>query len=349
MQSLHGIVTRYFRFAFLLSLALIISATSTSTNAQQPASNPFETRDRGIQLYKQGDVKEAIRQLQAALRKNKDDSNGWYYLGLSLTRDGQLKEATRAYEAATKLQPNWANARAGLAFTLLLRNKLKEALSEAERALSVDPVLVDAHYIIGVVRLRNGENGKALEAAEAALRLDPGYARAYLLKSQALVSFFQGTELPPNDDSREKRSARYKEAAESLEKYLKLSPGTKNESTWREELEALQFSANMLGKTADAQTTFAPGEVKVRARVLKKQEPSYTDLARQNQVTGTVILRAVFTADGKVKHIIVVRGLPDGLTEQAIAAARTIKFVPATREGKAVSMWMELEYRFNLY
>ncbi len=348
MRSSHVIIPVHFGVALFLSLALIVLVTSTSTNAQQP-TNPFEARDRGIQLCNQGDVKGAITELHAALRKNKDDPKSWYHLGLCLTRDGQFKEATRAYETATKLQPDWANARAGLAFTLLLRNKLKEALSEAERALTIDSGLVDAHYIIGVVRLRNGENAKALEAAEAALRLDPSYARAYLLKSEALVSFFQGTELPPNDESKEKRLARYKEAAESLQRYLKLSPGTKNDVTWQEQLEALQFSVTMLEKTADAQTTFAPGEVKVRARVLKKQEPSYTDLARQNQVTGTVILRAVFTADGQVKHIIVVRGLPNGLTEQAIAAARTIKFVPATRDGKAVSMWMELEYNFNLY
>jgi hypothetical protein len=45
----------------------------------------------------------------------------------------------------------------------------------------------------------------------------------------------------------------------------------------------------------------------------------------------------------------VVQGLPDGLTERAIEAARKIKFVPASKEGKYVSMWMQLEYNFNLY
>lgn len=347
MESPPNLIAPHFGLVVPLSLALFVLAICAGANAQQPPTDPAV--DRGIQLYQQGDAKGAIRQLQAALRTNKEDPQSWYYLGLSLTRDGQYKEASRAYEAATKLKPDWASARAGLAFTLLLRNKLKEALSEAERALTIDSGFVDAHYTIGVVRLRTGDNARAIEAAEAVIRLNPNYPQAYLLKSQALVSFFQGSELPANDESNDKRLARYKEAAESLEKYLKLSPGTKSEATWREQLEALQFSASMLERAGDTRTTFAAREVTEKARVLKKQEPSYTERARQNQVSGTVILRAVFTADGQVKHIIVVRGLPDGLTEQSIAVARTIKFIPATKDGRPVSMWMELQYNFYLY
>jgi TonB family protein len=345
MRSSHRIVALHFGIAVVLSLTLNVLGMSTSASAQ-PTSSGSEERERGIQLYKQGDAKGAVTQLQAALRKNKDDPKSWYYLGLSLTRDGQYKEASKAYEAVMKLQPDWASARAGLAFTLLLRNRLDAALSEAERALAIDSGLVDAYYTIGVVRLRNGDSDKALEAAEAVIRLNPNYAQGYLLKSQALVSFFQGTELPSNDESKERRKARYKEAAESLEKYLKLSPGTKSEATWHEQLEALQF---MIGESGDARTTFSAQEVTVQARVLTRQEPSYTERARRNEVSGTVILRAIFTADGQVNHIFVVRGLPDGLTEQSIAAARTIKFTPATRDGKPVSMWMELQYNFSLY
>jgi hypothetical protein len=50
-----------------------------------------------------------------------------------------------------------------------------------------------------------------------------------------------------------------------------------------------------------------------------------------------------------VTNISVVRGLPDGLSERAIGAAREIKFSPATKDGRAVSVSMQLEYNFNLY
>ena len=35
--------------------------------------------------------------------------------------------------------------------------------------------------------------------------------------------------------------------------------------------------------------------------------------------------------------------------ERAIAAARQIKFVPAMKGGHPVSVFMQLEYNFNLY
>lgn len=98
----------------------------------------------------------------------------------------------------------------------------------------------------------------------------------------------------------------------------------------------------------DAQQSYKDSEVKTRAQVLKKPNPSYTKEARKNQVTGTVVLRCVFTSKGTVTNIHVISGLPDGLTERAVEAAKKIKFTPATKDGHAVSMWMELQYNFNL-
>lgn len=99
----------------------------------------------------------------------------------------------------------------------------------------------------------------------------------------------------------------------------------------------------------DYSKIFSGRDVTSKARVLEKPEPSYTAIARQNQVTGTVVLRALFSSSGQVTEIHVVAGLPDGLSERAIAAAKQIRFVPATKDGHPVSMWMELQYNFNLY
>jgi len=94
---------------------------------------------------------------------------------------------------------------------------------------------------------------------------------------------------------------------------------------------------------------FTGKDVTTKARLLAKPEPQYTEDARKNQVTGTVVLKVVFASNGSVTNIRTVSGLPYGLTERAIAAARQIKFVPATKDGHQVSMWMQLEYNFNLY
>jgi protein TonB len=86
-----------------------------------------------------------------------------------------------------------------------------------------------------------------------------------------------------------------------------------------------------------------------RAHLLSKPEPQYTEDARRNQITGTVVLKVVFGSSGEVEQIRAVRTLPFGLTERAIAAARQIRFEPAKRDGRPVSVAMQLEYNFNLY
>jgi TonB family protein len=98
-----------------------------------------------------------------------------------------------------------------------------------------------------------------------------------------------------------------------------------------------------------ANRIFKPNEVSSKARILSRPEPQYTEEARKNQVSGTVVLRAVFSSNGTVTNIRTVSGLPNGLTERAMAAARQIRFAPATKDGHAVSQYIQIEYNFNLY
>ena len=98
-----------------------------------------------------------------------------------------------------------------------------------------------------------------------------------------------------------------------------------------------------------ANKVFKPSEVSSKARIISRPEPQYTEDARKNQVSGTVVLRAVFSSNGSVTNIRTVSGLPHGLTERAMAAARQIRFTPATKDGRPVSQYIQIEYNFNLY
>ncbi len=83
--------------------------------------------------------------------------------------------------------------------------------------------------------------------------------------------------------------------------------------------------------------------------ITAKPQPKYTDAARQNQVQGTVTLRVTFMANGSIGSISPVNGLPNGLTEQAIAAARSIRFQPQLKNGVAQTVIKTLQYNFTLY
>ncbi len=87
-------------------------------------------------------------------------------------------------------------------------------------------------------------------------------------------------------------------------------------------------------------------EVDERAVVTKRPKPGYTEAARADHITGQVRLHAILCPRGYVSNIKVEKGLPDGLTETAIAAAKSIKFRPAKKDGKPVAQSVILEYNF---
>lgn len=301
-------------------------------------------RELGQKLYRQGKYSEAESSLKKATKRNRVDSEAWYYLGLVGLRKGKYKDATKAFEAAVKLRPNYVEAQTGVAHSLLLRGKLNEALKESERAVALDPNFIESHFVFGVVSLPLGNRDTALRAAEKAIELNKNFADAYLLKSQALVHFSGDVILQTPEPNR------YQDAAAALETYLRLAPSSNDKQLWNDQLASVKFHLAIASTETRRENEIYKGrEVTTKVRLITKPEPSYTELARVNSVEGTVVLRAMFAADGQVKHIIVISALPDGLTLQAVRAAKSIKFIPATLDGKPVSMLMQLEYNFNLY
>jgi tetratricopeptide (TPR) repeat protein len=262
------------RFTVALLFSLILLAASTGAIAQQPAGNPSEDRDRGIQLYQQGDFHGAVKLLRSAANKGKTDLSAWHWLGLALERQGKSGDARKAHEKAARLGDD------------LLTNQLAQANTGKEVA-----------QVLGSVH------------------------------SQLV------------------------EAAESAEKYLALNSklsGSKL-TEWRLRADSLRGFADMASSDSDGLKLFSGKDVTTKARILSKPEPTYTEEARRHKTTGTVVLKAIFAANGRVIGIHPVTYLPHGLTERSVAAAQQIKFIPAIKDGHPVSMYMQLEYNFNLY
>jgi TonB family protein len=84
-------------------------------------------------------------------------------------------------------------------------------------------------------------------------------------------------------------------------------------------------------------------------KIISKPSAKYTDAARQNQFSGTVRLRVTFTASGQIGSVSPVGSLPYGLTEQAIAAAKSIRFEPAKKDGVPITKTKQIDYAFTLY
>jgi TonB family protein len=323
----------------LFCLSFLLIRPTLSVYAQPPP--PSQVTARGIQLYKQGDASGAIKLLKEVVKKQPNDAYAWYYLGLAFYGQGSIAQARPGFQRVIELWPDSADAHAKLAYALILANEPEKAMALAQRAIELGDQSPEAHYAIAEAilkspanTLRPGQLALAVDEAETALRINPNFAPALITKSFALFNL-----------------KRYSEAATSLEGWLGTRSDDIDAGIWREQLEYLRAKA-------ESRTTSPPGSeppvfsgamVTQKAQILSKPEPSYTEAARMAGVVGTVVLRGVLASDGEVKNLVVIQNLGYGLTTRAVQAARQIKFVPALKDNKPVSMYIQIEYNFNLF
>ena len=103
------------------------------------------------------------------------------------------------------------------------------------------------------------------------------------------------------------------------------------------------------GTSSCSGPAYKAGDVSRKAEIIDYPRPAGEPEGEGDwEERGRVVLKAILCRTGEVTDIKVVEGLPDGLTEKAVAAARQIKFTPAERRGRKVSQRAILEYNFRV-
>lgn len=340
----------------LICVCLFLSGTRTFLRAQQTTPSMPDELTRGIELYRQGSYSDTVKLMRALSKKQKDNADAWHYLGLALMKQDKVKDASKAFETAVKLRPQFAAAQVGLAYVSFLGNKPYEATRAVEAALKLEPQNAEAHYISGVIAAQSQSYTRALDEAEVILKRQPNYAPALYLKTFALFGLSGNALNSASDETPDVRAVllskiteRLDEAAAALERWQKIEPSSPKVAEMREELATLQLYRTAFNKPANERDVLSAKEVTTKARILSKAEPQYTERARQNGVTGEVVLRVVLAWNATVQNIFAVKRLPDGLTETAVKAAQRIKFIPAMKDGRPVSQYATIVYNFNIY
>jgi tetratricopeptide (TPR) repeat protein len=296
---------------------------------QLPPNNSNET-ERGIKLYQQGNNSEAIKVLRAVVRTNKDDADAWYYLGLVNNRVGFAEAARQSFIMTIRFRPNFAPAYTGLAYAALSTNKLKEADFAVKKALVLGANNSLTHYVLGMLNLRKYEHSQALKEAEAAIATKDDFALGYYLKSRALIL-----------------ASKFKKAAENLEKFLQLNPDDANRDIWLRELKILhQYSdAEQSHLPSDYSNIYLPAEVTRRAQIDSKSMKKV--LPEENYTDPVVALLLIIASDGTIKDVLVLQPFNREATQQAIKIVRKHKFIPAIKDGRGVSQFIQIELRFR--
>jgi len=84
-------------------------------------------------------------------------------------------------------------------------------------------------------------------------------------------------------------------------------------------------------------------------RVITMPDPEYSEEARKAKYQGTCVLYLEVGPDGRPRNIHVQRSLGLGLDEKAIEAVKKWTFEPATKDGKPVTVAINVEVSFRLY
>jgi len=87
--------------------------------------------------------------------------------------------------------------------------------------------------------------------------------------------------------------------------------------------------------------------VTTKAKIISKPNPQFSRQDIKGLQQAKVTLALVVTEYGAVKHVMVIKSKGYDLTRKAVEAARSMKFEPAQKDGRPVSVVSTVEYDFK--
>jgi TonB family protein len=119
-----------------------------------------------------------------------------------------------------------------------------------------------------------------------------------------------------------------------------LISSSKASSTTRDS-STIDFSEDIPDEGSARSTGFKPPQF------LNRVKPEYTREAESADITATVEARVIFRSNGEIGEITITQWAGFGLEESAERAIHQLKFKPATRDGKPVSIRAVVRYNFR--
>ena len=152
----------------------------TSANASSSFHEPPpDLLQNLVNLYSQGQVKEAIIEASQALLKAPASVNLYNFIGVANQKLGKLEEAIEAFNKALSIKPDYAEAYYNIGITLKKKGKLDEAVKAYNKAVFIKPDYAQAYNNMGNALTEQGNLEEAIEAFNKALSIKPDYAKAY--------------------------------------------------------------------------------------------------------------------------------------------------------------------------
>jgi TonB family protein len=107
--------------------------------------------------------------------------------------------------------------------------------------------------------------------------------------------------------------------------------------------------ADQPASTSDDQKVYRVTSDVTPPRLIYKVDPKFAEQSSKAPPEGTVVLSLIVNKDGTVRKLRVLRSVRADLDEKAVSAVSSWRFQPATKEGKAVAVVINIEVNFKHY
>jgi TonB family protein len=111
---------------------------------------------------------------------------------------------------------------------------------------------------------------------------------------------------------------------------------------------AAQESSGKSAPKTENSTVYEIGDGVTPPKGIYMPDPEYSEKGRKKKISGTVLVAMVVMADGTVRDVTVTKSLELSLDQQAIAAVKTWRFQPATKDGEPVAVHVHAEVSFRI-
>lgn len=167
------------RIALVGAAALAIVAVGIGVSRNRAAQEVAAAPAPAASASPQAEVGAMISGLEARLKANPDDAEGWRMLGWSFFETGRYAESATAYRKATQLKPDSADYWSSLGEALVLAGSgdvPEDASAAFARAVALDAKDPRARYFLAVEKDMAGDHAGAIADWIALLKDTPAGA-----------------------------------------------------------------------------------------------------------------------------------------------------------------------------
>jgi tetratricopeptide (TPR) repeat protein len=224
------------------------------------------------------------------------------------------------------------------AIALYDRGDYQEAVEALRAVVNKRKDDLTARHYLGLSFEKLGQTAEAQKAHEKAARLGDSLVQGAIKTGADYVEALRS------------RRSELMQAAESADSYLSLARPTGSVfDEWTERSRSLRELVELASADGQAGRIYTLREVTHKARVLDVPEPYYVRDVRPHPSPSDIVqrveVRGVFTADGRILALFLVRDSYDEFAVACIKSAHKIRFTPATKDGQPVAMYMTVEFR----